>query len=98
MARNTSPTQHERKTLSKPVTPRAKRTGITIKPNASGLPALLKAIEVHALDTFGSREKANHWMNRPNALFEGKTPLQLIETDPQSVEAELGRIDHGVYV
>jgi uncharacterized protein (DUF2384 family) len=57
-----------------------------------------ESIAVHALATFGSRQKAQHWMNRPNPLFQGKTPSQVMRTDPVGVEAELVRIDHGVYV
>ncbi len=57
-----------------------------------------ESIVVHALATFGSIEKAQHWMNRPNPLFCGKTPSQVMRTDPVNVEAELVRIDHGVYV
>jgi uncharacterized protein (DUF2384 family) len=56
------------------------------------------AVEAHALDTFGSRVKATHWLGRPNPLFEGRTPLEVLQVDPQSVEIELVRIDHGVYV
>jgi hypothetical protein len=37
-------------------------------------------------------------MNRPNPLFQGKTPRQVIEFDLVAVEAELVRIDHGVYM
>lgn len=55
-------------------------------------------IAVHALATFGSQQKAQHWMNRPNPLFQGKTPAQVMVTDPVEVEAELARIDYGVYV
>lgn len=56
------------------------------------------SISEHALATFGSIEKAQHWMNRRNPLFQGKTPSQVMQTDPLGVEAELTRIDHGVYV
>ena len=56
------------------------------------------SITAHALATFGSPEKAQHWMNRPNPLFQGKTPAQVVEFDLVGVEAELVRIDHGVYV
>jgi uncharacterized protein (DUF2384 family) len=55
-------------------------------------------VEAHALETFGSFAKANHWLNRPNPLFEGKSPLQVLQVDPELVEAELVRIDHNVYV
>jgi len=57
-----------------------------------------KSIAAHALATFGSPEKVQHWMNRPNPLFQGKTPAQVIEFDLLGVEAELVRIDHGVYM
>jgi hypothetical protein len=57
-----------------------------------------ESVAAHALATFGSQEKAEHWMNRPNPLFRGKTPLQVIEFDLAEVEAELVRIDHGVYM
>jgi hypothetical protein len=56
------------------------------------------SITAHALATFGSPEKAQHWMNRPNPLFAGKTPAQMIKSDLAAVEAELVRIDHGVYM
>jgi uncharacterized protein (DUF2384 family) len=56
------------------------------------------SIAAHALATFGSPEKAQQWTNRPNSLFQGKTPSQVIEFDLVSVEAELVRIDHGVYI
>jgi putative toxin-antitoxin system antitoxin component (TIGR02293 family) len=58
----------------------------------------LKSVRAHALDTFGSAEKAEHWMSRPNPLLQGKTPQQVAESDPSSVEAALVRIDYGVYV
>jgi uncharacterized protein (DUF2384 family) len=32
------------------------------------------SVAAHALDTFGSPEKAERWLNRPNPLFEGKAP------------------------
>jgi RNA polymerase sigma-70 factor (ECF subfamily) len=56
------------------------------------------AVLAHAVDTFGSQEKANHWLRRPNHVFQGRTPLEVIGIDPQSVEIELTRIDHGVYI
>jgi uncharacterized protein (DUF2384 family) len=57
-----------------------------------------ESIAAHALDTFGSPEKARHWMNRPNRLFQGKAPKRTIESDLIEVEAALFRIDHGVYI
>jgi len=37
-------------------------------------------------------------MNRANPLFAGKTPAQMIKSDHAAVEAELVRIDHGIYM
>jgi uncharacterized protein (DUF2384 family) len=56
------------------------------------------SIEAHALETFGSQQKAEHWMTRPNPLLQGKTPREVSLFDPSAVEAALVRIDHGVYV
>jgi uncharacterized protein (DUF2384 family) len=67
-------------------------------PADSGQKISPQSIAAHALSTFGSKEKAQHWMNRPNPLFQGKTPSQVMRTDAVAVEAELVRIDHGVYV
>jgi uncharacterized protein (DUF2384 family) len=56
------------------------------------------SVLAHAFETFGSQEKADHWLRRPNRLFNGRAPLEVIESDPQAVEIELTKIDHGVYV
>lgn len=66
--------------------------------DARGRAITAQSVKAHALDTFGSAEKAEHWMNRPNPLLDRKTPLQVIECDPSSVEAALVRIDYGVYI
>ena len=50
----------------------------------------------HAVDTFGSRINANAWLNRPNRVFNNKSPLQILTQDPSAVEEELVRIDHGI--
>lgn len=55
-------------------------------------------VKAHAVETFGSRRKADHWLSRRNPLFKGKTPLEIMQEDPSRVEAALTRIDHGVYV
>ena len=57
-----------------------------------------QSVKAHALDTFGSVHKADHWFNRPNALFQGKRPQEVIQSDPSLVEAALVRIDNGIYV
>ncbi|HEY4089129.1 MAG TPA: MbcA/ParS/Xre antitoxin family protein [Bryobacteraceae bacterium] len=55
-------------------------------------------VRMHVFDTFGEEAKAVHWLNRRNPLFAGKTPAEALETDPESVEQELTRIDHGIFV
>jgi DNA-directed RNA polymerase specialized sigma24 family protein len=55
-------------------------------------------ILTHAAETFGTAEKADHWLNRPNHVFQSRTPLEMLAIDPQSVEIELSRIDYGVYI
>ena len=61
-------------------------------------PVTTRSVKAHALDTFGSEIKAQRWLSRPNPLFQGKSPLQVLKANPVLVEAELVRIDHGVYV
>jgi hypothetical protein len=51
----------------------------------------------HAAETFGSAQKAERWLKRPNPLLDGR-PLDRIEHDPQAIDDELTRIDHGIYV
>ena len=50
------------------------------------------------LDTFGSKTKADEWLNRPNQVFSGRSPIQILTEDPGIVEEELVRIDHGMFV
>src|SRR5690242_11494587 len=69
------------------------RSKVVIPPSRSEL-----ALRAHALDTFGSAMKMNHWFNRPNQVFQGRTPLEMMASDPRAVEVELTRIDHGVYI
>ena len=51
------------------------------------------------IDTLGSKEKAAHWLQSLNRALDGRTPLELLDTDAgtQSVETILGRIAYGVY-
>jgi hypothetical protein len=51
----------------------------------------------HAAETFGSAQKAERWLKRPNPLLDGR-PLDRIEYDAKAIDDELTRIDHGVYV
>jgi hypothetical protein len=68
------------------------------RPTGRGPGLSAVSVAAHALTTFGTPEKAEHWMKRPNALFGGRTPAQVMKTDLEGVEAELVRIDHGVYM
>jgi len=52
----------------------------------------------HAVDTFGSRARANSWLNRPSRVFNNQSPLQILTQDPAAVEEELVRIDHGMFL
>jgi len=55
------------------------------------------SVLAHAVDTFGSRTRANAWLNRPNRIFNNQSPLQVLTQDPAAVEEELVRIDHGMF-
>lgn len=69
--------------------------------SAAAVPADAQFIVNHALETFGSEQKAWHWLKRPNPLLDGSSPLEILQRDParyELVEEELTRIDHGVFV
>ena len=55
-------------------------------------------VRAHAVETFGSEVRANDWLNRPNVVFNGRTPNQILKEAPAVVEEELFRIDHGMLV
>jgi putative toxin-antitoxin system antitoxin component (TIGR02293 family) len=52
-----------------------------------------------ATDTLGTTKKASLWLQTPNRVLGGETPLSLLDTDSgvRSVETILGRIAWGVY-
>ena len=52
-----------------------------------------------ATQILGSQDKATQWLERPNRALGGESPLSLLDTDigARQVEAELGRLDHGVF-
>jgi putative toxin-antitoxin system antitoxin component (TIGR02293 family) len=56
------------------------------------------SIEEHAAKTFGSPEKARCWLLTPHAVFDGKSPAMLLDSEAgrQLVETMLGRLDHGI--
>jgi putative toxin-antitoxin system antitoxin component (TIGR02293 family) len=51
-----------------------------------------------AEETFGSPHKAMVWLSRPTRALDGKTPMELMNTESglQRVEDLLTRIDHGL--
>ena len=53
----------------------------------------------HAVDTFGTEERAMRWMRQPLAQLGERTPERVLVEDSGSdaVEAVLSRIDYGVY-
>jgi putative toxin-antitoxin system antitoxin component (TIGR02293 family) len=53
----------------------------------------------HAVDTFGSEERALRWMHQPLAELGERTPEHVLleESQVDAVEAILARIDYGVY-
>lgn len=59
----------------------------------------LARVLAHAIDTFGSKEKATRWLNSRPIVMEGHTPLELLDTDAgvRWVDTVLGRIDYGIY-
>ena len=71
----------------------------------SGSPLALSGdaepIVEHALEAFGSEEKAWHWLERANPLFDGNTPIEILRTDRsryELVDDELTKIEHGVFI
>jgi hypothetical protein len=58
----------------------------------------VNAITLYAAEVFESEEIANDWLNRPLALFDHKSPADVIrEGDLEVVRTILGRIEYGVY-
>lgn len=53
-----------------------------------------------AVDAFGDSEKAVEWFKRPNWIFKDLTPLELLDTEAgrEQVEAELRKIQYGIYL
>ena len=53
----------------------------------------------HAVDTFGTEERASRWMRISLSELGDRTPEEILMDDPKNseVEAILTRIDYGVY-
>lgn len=52
-----------------------------------------------AVEVFGDLEVARTWLERPNRVLQGSTPLELLDTDAgvERVTQMLNRIEYGVY-
>ena len=59
----------------------------------------LARVFAHALEVFRDRDKAAAWVNRPNHVLGGCTPLSLLDTaiGVDQVDELLGRIEHGIF-
>lgn len=60
-----------------------------------------QAIWSRALEVFGDQAKAQSWMNTPRAIFNGRTPQELVASgqvaEQRRVLETLLRIDYGVF-
>jgi putative toxin-antitoxin system antitoxin component (TIGR02293 family) len=70
-------------------------------PQSINVPATTPAdnILAHALDTFGSTETADSWLDTPNAALRNQKPRTLANTaeGARQVEEVLTRIDYGIF-
>ena len=59
----------------------------------------LERVTQHAYRVFGSKEKANRWLRKPNRAMEKAVPIELLdsETGAYQVEELLHAIAHGMY-
>ena len=59
----------------------------------------LERVTREANRVFGSEEKANRWLRKPNRALEKAVPIDLLEseTGAQVVEEMLVRIEHGMF-
>ena len=57
----------------------------------------VEQIQLHAEQIFASKRKADTWLNKPQSVFEGSTPLELVccEAGYLRVKEALDRISHG---
>ena len=57
------------------------------------------AVWEHAVEVFGSKEKATGWLNTPLAQLQERTPAQVLLEDPanDAVETLLVQIEYVVY-
>ena len=62
---------------------------------------MVRLIRVYdkAVGTFESHENARKWLARPLSCLNGKSPLELVGSEPgaRAIEQALGRLEHGVF-
>ena len=51
----------------------------------------------HAVLVFGTPEKAMRWLDTRLPELDGRTPNEIMNDDPDAVEALLDRIEDGVF-
>lgn len=56
-------------------------------------------VALHADRVFHDRERAQGWLNHPNAKFSGRTPFSMLKTEPgyRLVEETLFQIEYGIF-
>ena len=59
----------------------------------------LATVAAHAVEVFGTLERAGRWLRRSNRALGGEIPLELLDTEvgARQVDEILGRIEHGLY-
>jgi len=67
-------------------------------PTQSARLARFFRVQQKATSTFGSGEKAMHWLKRPTKPLQNNAPVSLLDTEEGArlVEELLTRIDHGI--
>jgi putative toxin-antitoxin system antitoxin component (TIGR02293 family) len=78
---------------------RYKNRGERLDPAISERLVRLAVLYLKAEETIGDPELAKQWMQTPRLVFDGKTPLEMAETEVGAREVEdlLLRIEHGVF-
>ena len=58
-----------------------------------------RRVIAHAESVFGDKEKASRWMRKPKRRFEGRTPMEMLETEAgaEQVDNMLGQLEWGFY-
>jgi putative toxin-antitoxin system antitoxin component (TIGR02293 family) len=78
---------------------RYKKRGERLDPTVSERLVRLAVLYCKAEETIGDTALAKQWMQTPRLVFDGKTPLEMAETEigAREVEDLLLRIEHGVF-